>query len=108
MPKGEQANKPHRQGCGADGPRWGGAHLSCGRSRGAGVVEKNAVSFFMVWSGGLSPSLLGAGTAVDLAFFLITEVVGLRPEPGREPPLRPFIPPMDNGSMRGPRGGPRG
>ena len=73
----------------------------------AGVdVEKNAVSFLHEASGGSSSFLLAFLMPLLLALLLISVVPGLRPAPGRRPPLQPFVPTMlighpTRGTMRG-------
>ena len=57
----------------------------------AGGVEKNAVSFLMLASGGAWPDLEAFLMPFDLVFLICVEP-GLRPAPGRLPPLHPCVP----------------
>ena len=73
----------------------GGARTfsAAGAAGAAGVLEKNDVSLVTLASGGSWPDFeaflmpFGLGTLICVA-------LGLRPAPGRHPPLRPLTPAM--------------
>ena len=61
-------------------------------------IEKNAVSF-LPWAPGTGAwhALMAFLMPTDLGFFLTCVAPGLRPAPGRQPPLRPLTPDIAGG-----------
>ena len=93
--RGQKAAVPKARGIWGAGIE-GGAHTFFGAvaAGAAGVVEKNAVSFLMLTSGGDWPREFEAFWMPFGLGTLLCVALGLRPAPGRRPPLRPLTPAM--------------